>query len=69
MSELLEVKEQFLERGRFIVHDGNHTRFLEDVWVGIEPLMKVYPSLYNIVREKNDIVAKVLSTSPLNIYF
>jgi hypothetical protein len=29
--------------------------------------MKVYPSLYNLARNKKVMVAKVLSTSPLNI--
>jgi hypothetical protein len=28
-----------------------------------------YPSLYNIVRKKSDTIAKVLSTTPLNISF
>jgi hypothetical protein len=32
-------------------------------------MMKVYPSLYNLARNKKVTVAKVLSTSPLNISF
>jgi hypothetical protein len=31
--------------------------------------MKKYPSLYNIVRKKNVLVAQVLSTTPLNVSF
>jgi hypothetical protein len=49
----MEVKKLMLERGRFKVHDGAQTRFWEDLWIGEEPLMKRFPSLYNIVRKKN----------------
>jgi hypothetical protein len=52
-SGLMEVKKLMLERGRFKVHDGAQTRFWEDLWIGEEPLMKRFPSLYNIVRKKN----------------
>jgi hypothetical protein len=41
-----------MERGSFKVQDGTIIRFWEDLWIGNEPLMKKYPSLYNIVREK-----------------
>lgn len=66
---LMEVKEKFLDRGRFVVHDGNQSRFGEDLWIGNKPLMEKYPSLYNIVRKKHVTVAKVLSTSPLGVSF
>jgi len=33
------------------------------------PLMQQHPSLYNIVRRKNQLVADVLRTRPLNISF
>jgi hypothetical protein len=33
------------------------------------PLMKQFPVLYNIVRRKHQIVAQVLTTSPLNVSF
>jgi hypothetical protein len=58
-----------LERGRFNVQDGTGTRFWEDLWIGNEPLMKKYPSLYNIARRKSASVAQVLSTTPLNVSF
>jgi hypothetical protein len=59
----------FLERGHFSVQDCTQTRFWEDLWLGDEPLMTKYASLYNIARKKNVIVAHVLSTELLNISF
>jgi hypothetical protein len=38
-SRLMDVKNSFLERGRFSVQDGTRTRFWEDLWLGDEPLM------------------------------
>ena len=69
LSGLMEVKEQFLSCGRFKVGNGSQTRFWEDLWIGSETLMKRFPSLYNITRRKNDIIANVLSTIPLNVSF
>ena len=37
--------------------------------MGQKPLRQQYPSLYNIVRRKNQTVADSLSTMPLNISF
>jgi hypothetical protein len=68
-SGLMEVKNLILERGRFMVSDGSQTRFWEDLWIGKEPLMVKYPTLYNLVRKKNMTVAQVLSTTPLNVSF
>jgi hypothetical protein len=68
-SELMDVNNMFLERGRFSVQDGTQTRFWEDLWLGDEPLMKKYASLYNITRKKNVTVAQVLITGKLNISF
>jgi hypothetical protein len=68
-SGLMEIKNLVLERGRFKVQDGSQTRFWEDLWIGNGPLMKKYPSLYNIVRNKNASVAQVLSTVPLKVSF
>jgi hypothetical protein len=60
---LMEVKDLVLQRGRFRVQDGSHTRFWEDLWLGKDPLMVKYPSLYKIVRKKNMSIAQVLSTT------
>jgi hypothetical protein len=65
----MEVKDLVLQRGRFRVQDGTRTRFWEDLWLGKDPLMLKYPSLYRIVRRKNVSVAQVLSTIPLNVSF
>jgi hypothetical protein len=68
-SGLMQVKRLVLERGRFKIQNGTQTRFWEDLWIGTEPLMTKYPSLYNLVRKKNASVAQVLSTTPLNVSF
>jgi hypothetical protein len=65
----MEVKDQFFARGKMVVGDGNQTRFWEDLWIGSEPFMTKYPSLYAILRRKNATVAKVLSTVPLCVSF
>jgi hypothetical protein len=65
----MQVKKLVLERGRFKIQNGTQTRFLEDLWIGREPLMTKFPSLYNIVRKKNASVTQVLSTIPLNVSF
>jgi hypothetical protein len=68
-SGLMDVKNMFLERGHFSVQDGAQTRFWEDLWLGDEPFMTKYASLYNIARKKNVPVAQVLSTEPFNFSF
>jgi hypothetical protein len=60
----MEVKNQFLERGRFMVQDDTQTRFWEDLWVGNQSLMKSF-----IARKKNVTAPQVLSTVPHNISF
>jgi hypothetical protein len=49
------VKDEFLVEG-FSVGNVLKTRFWEDTWLGDTPLVKLYPSLYNIVRRKNVLV-------------
>ena len=68
-SGLMEIKDQFFEKGRFVVQNGQQTRFWEDLWIGHELLRQQYPSLYAIVRKKNQYVASVLRARPLNISF
>ena len=65
----MAIKEQFLQRGKFQVSNGEQTRFWEDWWLGNKPLMQQFPSLYNIVRKRNQTVASALGTIPLNITF
>jgi len=68
-SGLMDVKELFLQHGSFKVQNGQQTRFWEDVWVGREPLMRLFPDLYRIVRKKGVSVASVINSTPLNISF
>lgn len=42
-------------------------RFWEDKWVSDQPLGKEFATLYNLVRNKNAVVAIVLSSTPLNV--
>jgi hypothetical protein len=42
---------------------------LEDIWLGDISLANQYPTLYNITRTKNFLVADVLNQNPLNIRF
>ena len=65
----MEVKEFLMVRGKFLVKNGKHVRFWEDLWVGGVPLMNQFPELYRIARKKHQTVASVLSSYPLNISF
>jgi len=68
-SGLMEPKDHLLPRGKFKVKNGEQIRFWEDWWLGTEPLMNQFPTLYNIARKKNQTVASVVSSNPLNISF
>ena len=68
-SGLMNVKDYFWARGKFEVKNGEKVRFWEDCWIGQKPLMQQYPELYNITRKKNQTVASVFSSLPLNISF
>uniref|UniRef100_A0A453BTT3 Uncharacterized protein n=1 Tax=Aegilops tauschii subsp. strangulata TaxID=200361 RepID=A0A453BTT3_AEGTS len=65
----MRVKETFFHRVKFIVADETTTRFWEDTWLGNTPLALQYPSLYHIAQRKDDYVATILQTVPLNIQF
>jgi hypothetical protein len=47
---IMRVKDDFFQRGSFIVRDDMKIRFWEDTWLGDTPLATQYPSLYNIAR-------------------
>jgi hypothetical protein len=66
---LMKVKDVVLSFGTFKVSDGSQTRFWLDTWIGNKPLKDKFPALFNMVRRKQDSVANVLSTVPLNIFF
>jgi hypothetical protein len=65
----MKVKDQFLSLGSFKVNNGAQTRFWEDVWLGNQPLKLKFPSLFNVVRRKQDTVAAVLNSTPPNVSF
>ncbi|WVZ49107.1 hypothetical protein U9M48_000488 [Paspalum notatum var. saurae] len=65
----MDIKNQFLNLGSFIVKNGTQVRFWEDKWLGDQPLKYKFPSLFNIVWKENATVAKVLSSLPPNLSF
>jgi hypothetical protein len=66
---LMSVKNDFFQRGLFVIGDGRKTRFWEDTWLGTCPLADQFPSLYNVARNMNATVADVMGSVPLNISF
>jgi hypothetical protein len=66
---LMKVKEEFFARGSFILGDGASIRFWEDTLLGGTTLAAQYPSLYSVVRHKDQTIAQVLASVPLNIEF
>ena len=66
---LMNVKDSFMSFGSFKVKDGSQTHFWMDTWLGNQPLKDRFPSLFNIVRRKQDLVATVIASVPLNISF
>ena len=65
----MRTKATFFQRVKFLVGNGNTTRFWEDTWLGETPLALQYPSSYSIVQRKEDYAAIVLNSTPLNIQF
>jgi hypothetical protein len=43
--------------------------FWDDTWIGDKPLKDTYPALYNIARDRQTTISKVVSSRPLNISF
>jgi hypothetical protein len=65
----MNIKDTFMGFGSFKVKDGTQTRIWVDSWLRNKPLKDRFLMLFNIVRRKQDYVAQVLSSSPLNISF
>ena len=65
----LLVKTEFFKHISFTLGNGEGVRFWEDTWLGQQPLSEQYPSLYNIVRFKNVLVANVFQNGHVNIPF
>ena len=66
---IMGVKTEFFKHIRFSLGNGDGICFWEDTWLGQNPLSDQYPSLYNIVRHKNVLVANVLDSGQVNIQF
>ena len=64
---LMEINDLFLSKGIYKIQSGSQVRFWEDVWIRDKTLREMYPS--NIVRRKDETVASILSSTPLNISF
>jgi hypothetical protein len=65
----MNVRDTFMSFGSFKVKDGSQTRFWMDNWLGNQPLKDKFPTLFNIVRRKQDSVERVLALVPLDISF
>ena len=65
----MNIKDTFMSFGSFKVKDGSQTYFWTDTWLRNQPLKDKFPSLFNVVRRKQDLVARVLASVPLNISF
>jgi hypothetical protein len=63
----MRIKDEVLSKGSFIIKDGTSTRFWDDTWIGDKPLKDTYPALYNIARDRQATVSKVMSSRPHNI--
>jgi hypothetical protein len=68
-KSLMNIKDSFIDLGPFKIKNVSQTRFWFDTWLGNKPLKDKFSSLFNIVRRKQDFVAQVLSSVPLNIFF
>jgi hypothetical protein len=66
---ILGGRDEFFQRGSFVLGDGRDIHFWEDAWLGDTPLSSQYLDLYGTVRNKHVKVADVLSNTPLNIGF
>jgi len=63
-KSLMNIRDSLLEQ-----KDGSQTRFWYDTWLGNKPLKDKFPSLFSIVRSKQDSVAQVLRSVSFNISF
>jgi hypothetical protein len=65
----MKVKEEFFSRGSFVLANGTIIRFWKNIWLGDTTLAAQYPSIYSVVRHKDQIVAHTFSLVPINIEF
>jgi hypothetical protein len=63
----MATKKFFFPYGTFSIKDGSEIRYWEDKWLGNATLREQYPSFSNIVRHKDDTIAKRMESSPPNV--
>ncbi|XBJ04090.1 hypothetical protein VPH35_023096 [Triticum aestivum] len=66
---MLKHKDFFFSLCKFVVGNGENTRFWEDWWIGPKALKDSYPRIYNICFDKEKSVAWVLEKGLDNIGF
>lgn len=65
----MKVKSNFLNMGSWKSNNGEQVKLWEDKWLGNFSFKDRYPSLYAIVRRRNDTFANVMRSVPLNVSF
>ena len=66
---IMRAKNDFFQRGKFVLGNGEQVRFWEDIWLGSTSLQNAYPSLYAVASNKLSSVAEVLGAVPINLPF
>ena len=61
------VKDKFLSLRYFLLKDGSQIRFWEDICLRDQTLKSQFTYLFSMVHWRHATVAKVFSTTPLNI--
>jgi hypothetical protein len=63
----MKVKNEFYKWGSFRLKNDCQIGFWKDTWLNNRLLYEQYPSSYNNVRRKQDIVAEVMRSIPLRV--
>jgi len=56
-SDLLKIKEIYLQGRKMIIKDGQRTLFWKDTWLMEKPLGKLFPDLFKMCSQPNISVA------------
>jgi hypothetical protein len=60
----MKIKDLFIIKGTFQVHDGSQVRFWEENWLELGALKFRFPLLYNLARRKNSSIQQLLLSFP-----
>jgi hypothetical protein len=63
LASLMATKRHLFPFVSFSIKDGSEFRFLEYKWLGNATLREQYSAMYNIMRRKGDILAKVMESN------